>query len=402
MKKIILGIIITIIGILILFKDNTKLIGVYLDNEYSTNIPDKNSDYVIDKIECDTDAKAIWDNSLWTINISSMNKKTKCNLYFRKDKITKDIINSLDTTGKCPTINSNGTVNITTAESVNSLVCSAPDNYGTSYYFRGNVVNNYVYFGGYYWRIIRINGDNTIRIIYDGTKPHQNNEASDDKIIGKSAFNDSYNDNAYVGYMYGQIGATNYNDTHTNLNDSTIKKYLDTWYQQNLKDYETYIGDSIFCNDRQTSYSGYGTIASHYRWVGAYGNPTLKCSLYNDSFTVNKNTIGNGSLSYGISLITADEAELAGIYYNVENLNSYLYTGSYYATISPIGFNDVSSDNNYRALTSYIRDNSMINWADSIVKYGVAYQYGVKPVINLKAGSLKSGNGSSSSPYLVG
>ncbi len=172
------------------------------------------------------------------------------------------IIASVDTTGKCPTINSDGTVAVSEEESTDGYLCTAPDVYGTSYYYRGNVTNNYVkfgewkvqkYFGDYsdtyssyevydslkecqeaseynvncrigidvgmpmYWRIIRINGDGTVRVIYDGTSAHANGEDSEDRQIGMSAFNDFWKrdnvqestnssvsfDNAGVGYMYG-------------------------------------------------------------------------------------------------------------------------------------------------------------------------------------------------------
>ncbi len=172
------------------------------------------------------------------------------------------IIASVDTTGKCPTINSDGTVNATKKEATDGYLCSAEDDYGTSYYYRGNVTNNYVKFGslssalvyGYYsdtstsyskydsleacqnassynkkctvvreknapmyWRIVRINGDGTVRVIYDGTSAHANGEKSTDRQIGYSAFNEYwkkdnvrentyshvYEDNAGFGYMYG-------------------------------------------------------------------------------------------------------------------------------------------------------------------------------------------------------
>ena len=46
----------------------------------------------------------------------------------------------------------------------------ADDDYGTTYYYRGNILNNNVYFAGFYWQIIRINGDGSIRLIYNGTE----------------------------------------------------------------------------------------------------------------------------------------------------------------------------------------------------------------------------------------
>ena len=139
---------------------------------------------------------------------------------YKKPNALKSIIASVDKTGKCPTINSDRTVNVTSAESTDGYVCSASDAYGTSYYYRGNVTNNYVKFADKYWRIIRINGDGTVRVIYDGTSPHANGESSPDRQIGTSAFNtywkkdnvqeitdfdapSTVGDNAGVGYMYG-------------------------------------------------------------------------------------------------------------------------------------------------------------------------------------------------------
>ena len=60
------------------------------------------------------------------------------------------------------------------------------DDYGTTYYYRGNVTNNYVKFAGYYWRVIRINGDGSIRLLFAGTDPSK---------IGTTATIGSYNYN---------------------------------------------------------------------------------------------------------------------------------------------------------------------------------------------------------------
>ena len=125
----------------------------------------------------------------------------------------------MDTTGKCPTVNEDGSVNVTAVEATNGYLCKAPDAYGDSYYYRGNVTNNYVLFADKYWRIVRINGDGTVRVIYDGTSAHANGESSSDRQIGTSAFNSSYKDNAYVGYMYGQTGASTYAAAHANTNN---------------------------------------------------------------------------------------------------------------------------------------------------------------------------------------
>ena len=197
------------------------VITPYIDGEYSKTIPGKNDGYIVDKIVCDNDATASWDNDSWGIMVTNLTKRTKCNVYFKKYNPVDKVIAQLDTTGKCPTINSDGTVNVTKIEATDGYVCSASDAYGTSYYYRGNVTNNYVKFADKYWRIIRINGDGTVRVIYDGTSAHTNGESSTDRQIGTSAFNKYWkkdnvqeatnseisDDNAGVGYMYGNRDA---------------------------------------------------------------------------------------------------------------------------------------------------------------------------------------------------
>ena len=382
-----------------------NIIGVYVNDEYSDNVPAKDSGYYVDKIECDNGSFGEWDYTNWGLLTTNMNKKSKCNVYFEEDAITNLIKDELDTTGKCPTVNSDGSVNVTSAESENSLLCSAPDNYGTSYYFRGNVSNNYVYFAGYYWRIVRINGDNSIRIIYDGTTIHENGEASDDRIIGTSAFNEKADDNAYVGYMYGTPGSSTYEETHANINDSTIKKYVDNWYENNIKDtdYEQYLADNLFCNDRNISnYNpsnlsnlGYGKNNTVYeRAFGPWSAPsdtnnarmTFLCKKIDDSFTKNS-VVGNTSLKYAVSLLSKDELVLSGQYsFGSGTKRNYLYVGNSYWLISPDAY-----DNDGTKVRLVKSDGEQYEPVNKLA--------GVKPVINLKQGSLKSGKGTKDNPY---
>lgn len=201
---------------------------------------------------------------------------------------------------------SSGTPNFTktSIDDGTNGIYSAKDDLGTSYYFRGNVTNNYVKFANKYWRIIRINGDGTIRMIYAGTSAHANgynDSSTDDMSIGKSAFNSSYNDNTYVGYMFGTAGASTYANTHSNTTNSTIKTRLDSWYDTNIVNTgnEKYIADAIYCNDRSVSSgTGIGTTNTTYaaKTRRNNGQPTLKCANNNDKFT-KSTTIGNGKLT---------------------------------------------------------------------------------------------------------
>ena len=316
----------------------------------------------------------------------------------------KKIISQLDTTGKCPTVNEDGSVNVTAVEATNGYLCKAKDAYGDSYYYRGNVTNNYVKFADKYWRIVRINGDGTVRVIYDGTSAHANGESSSDRQIGTSAFNSSYNDNAYVGYMYGTTGASTYAAAHANTNDSTIKVYIDNWYKTNILGTanEQYLADNIFCNDRSissnkssSSYNnlGYGTNKTVYRWYyfadSSYNNKMmLTCPQQNDAFTVSDTTKGNGALTYPVGLLSTDEIVLAGGW-SASNSGYYLYSGQYWWASSPYNFR---SD-------AYVRDVGSDGNAND--NYYVDHSIGVRPVFNLKAEVLAQGTGTASDPYRI-
>ncbi len=438
-----------IIGLIITYYNSTPkeepLIGAYIDGTYSETLPLKGSGYAVEKVVCDNNKNVSWDYNKWGIKLSNWGTSSKCNIYF-KSLETITIANKtfyLDEIQRCPTMNSDGTVTVTGAEDTSGAedtygyLCKAKDAYGDSYYYRGNVTNNYVKFGTWasdtptsfvdsegnryddfedcidydvhcteldlagkdmYWRIVRINGDGTVRVIYDGTSAHANVESSSDRHIGTTVFNSSYNDNAYVGYMYGKIGASTYAETHANTNNSTIKTYLDTWYENNIKGTtnEQYIADNIFCNDRSfasnNSGTGAGTSTTYYRLYNFAGNSNnnkmmLTCPQKNDAFTVSDTSNVNGALTYGVGLVTTDEVVLAGGW-GLSNSNYYLYSGRYYWTMSPRYF-DGSYTNEHRvSLTG--------NLDGSSVMYGST---DARPVLNLSPDVLKNGDGTASNPF---
>ena len=284
------------------------------------------------------------------------------------------------------------------------------------HYYRGNVDNNWVKFAGFYWRILRVNGDGSIRMIYAGDadiidalpnkeevlKNGYNDKDTDYTQIGTSANNSSYDDNAYVGYMYGTTEASPYEETHANINDSTIKTVVDNWYKTNIYDagYSSYVSDTLFCNDRSfasnNSGTGAGTSTTLYRWSNLHwGNnithqyPKLTCVNQNDRFTVEDTNIGNNELTYPIGLLNSDESVLAGGY-GASNYNYYLYTGNQYWTMSPEKFDTTIAYVRYVNVQGIINSNGYVHGPN-----------GVRPVINLKPNSLKFGDGTVLNPYLV-
>ena len=287
-------------------------------------------------------------------------------------------------------------------------IYKAEDDLGNSYYFRGNVDNNYVYFAKNWWRIIRINGDGTIRMIYTGNP----NDSSSQEYISKSAYNSSYNDNAYVGYMYGSAGSSTYEATHANTNDSTIKEVVDTWYQNNLHSYSQYIADAIYCNDREvvnvtygsgtnvTIFNGNGTGTNNtayasYKRNHIDHNPTLKCTNDNDKFTVSS-TLGNGALTNPIGLATTDEIVMSGANAYDLNTNSYitndsysLYQGCDYWTMTPLAY--VGG----HARVDFVLRDGRVN------SRNVDGNLAVRPVVSLKSNAITGGDGTIGNEFYV-
>ncbi len=296
-----------------------------------------------------------------------------------------------------------------------ALLASTEDDYGTSYYFRGAVKNNYVQFANKCWRIVRVNGDGSIKLVL-----HNDNTSSSSSPCAASnnsttaafarysgstyntAFNSSYNDNAYVGFMYGTAGSSDYASTHANTNKSDILKNLETWYTNNLTSYESKLADTIWCNDKSTVSGGlgYGTNATDY---GAYNRlastkqPTLKCPNDNNGgklskFTVDDTKNGNGNLTYKIGLLTADEIAFAGSIAYTYNRSTYLQenTGTiWWWSLSPYRFGGGG------ALVWVVYSGYLGN-------DGVDDDYrGLRPVISLISSTNVTGDGTSENPYVV-
>ena len=281
-----------------------------------------------------------------------------------------------------------------------ALLASAEDDYGTSYYFRGAVTNNYVEFANKCWRIVRIGGDNTVKLIlHNDNISNASNPCSSannsttaafvhyDGNIYKSEFNSNYNDNAYVGFMYGTPGSTTYEATHANTNKSTILTNLETWYNNNLKTYESVIDNNVFCNDKSlSSESGYSANATDYaarERLYTSKIPSLKC---------------NGELSKitsKIGLITADELAFAGYAVRGYITTSYLKenaTGYSWWSLSPAGF--------YNKSLSYVFRVRSDN--DAIDICNVNVDSSVRQVISLVSSITISGvSGTSEDPYVV-
>ena len=252
-----------------------------------------------------------------------------------------------------------------------------------------------------YWRIIRTNHDGSIKLLYAGTSPD-----TEKAYIGMSAFNTTENDPMYVGYKYGTTDSLENN--RLNTNDSTIKTYIDNWYNNNLSSYSKYIStEAIYCNDRElvpeSTYKTDGT-AFYYAPFGRLNTnktPTYNCTNIKDAFSGSNS---EAKLTYPIGLMTADEIAYAGgkaitslpspyAWYYLNSAGGSITGSTIWCSLSPsywlgslsgvwvvYGF----------GLPGYLNGNS------------VADTYAVRPAISLKSCiKYSTGNGTANNPYTI-
>ena len=319
-------------------------------------------------------------------------------------------------------------------EYITSGLYSMEDEDGVSYYYRGNVDNNNVQFGEYkedyyvyeysgkyfqslescqeyssscsesnkvklaskgdkmYWKLVRVNGDGSLRLIYNGTSTTpDNSDLANSYVVGSNIpYNLSYNNPKYTGYTYD------------NGIDSFIKKEVDTWYSKALgnTEFDSKVIGGRFCSDssgykKDTDYGfpsmNYNVFASYDRLgQSATGytkpnNPTLKCPATSESY--------GGSYRLKAGLITADELVLAGENPGVTT-DSYLNPGEdsqvYYWTMTPAGFDrsNASVWGEFDFLSNYIVSSNTCR--------------AVRPVINVATNNgFASGEGTVSNPYVI-
>ena len=325
---------------------------------------------------------------------------------------------------------------LTNPEYVTKGLYSNVDEDGTTYYYRGNVDNNYVQFGEYkedyyvyrytqgsntydfvtlescqaynsscsesnrvlkyssgtpmYWRIVRVNGDGTLRLLYTGTST---SAAGKDQMVGSGAYNFNYNDPKYTGYTY---------DRDSNETDSNAKKDIDTWYNTALAgtSYDKMISGGRFCSDSSgyklaSEYGIQGWSADIYLYASsdrldqasgtvAYGKdnaPTFMCPTTSETY--------GGSYRLKVGLLSADEIVFSGSVPHMGTYeDSYLTSDWYYWSMSPADF--------------YGGGASVWGEIDFLDGDGGVYigSNGLRPVINVTTDNgFASGDGTASSPY---
>ncbi len=320
----------------------------------------------------------------------------QCTAMYKINSVTDTTVNNVDTYSRSANYNTitkadqygSTSTSVLTSE---SGVYKTEDDDGESYYFRGKIDNNYVSFANNIWRIVRINGDGSIRLIH----------ASD---IGTSKFNLAFK----VGYTYDNESEctkespciSDYNKetsafaNNKTATDSVVKTYLEDWYINNLKDYDDKINLSNFCNDTtitSTNVTGVIYYGSHDR-ILKLKQPSLKCPNTKETY--------GGNYKLKIGLLTADEINYVGLNYiststtssitsKIADKTNYLYYSNGWYSMTPRRSSPIIS------FMSVAGKGNMISNNVTVFRH-------IRPVINLKSDvQITGGDGTSSNPYVV-
>ena len=419
-----------------LVSNTDNLVSFTVDGVESKTMPTKGSGYIANKITCNNGSIITFDNDNYKIEVEKLESEDVCKIDFSKEigsntvTISINDTSVIDSTSKTTTeggkvvfyltdepdsitggeytlsanklivnnIISNINLNISvtktlykqiladkttrltrsdfstslTTDNTNTLYTSTEEE-TTVYYFAGNATDNWVKFGGFYWRIIRTNADGSVRLLYHGTSGSLNNNRS-------------------------------------NTNSSAIKSVIDNWYSLNLNNnYGKYISTTaVYCNDRSLESGNTFSNSSNFNYAPmnrlvTNKAPSYDCTNNSDKFTVDSST-GNGKLTYPIALMTADELAYAGGVALANNQTTYYYYNS-----------------NKESSVSYLMWWTMTPYRWSSGGFAFIYfvtgssfpgMFGsngvndssrvVRPVISIKGNSAyKSGDGSPSNPYEI-
>ena len=246
-----------------------------------------------------------------------------------------------------------------TADASGLYTSTATNTGKPTYYFRGNVTNNYVKFAGQTWRIVRINEDGTIRIIMQ----------------------DGINDNEYT-----KFNSNSNNYSYMYYSNSNAKTQLNNWYQTNIGSKadlaKNVASGAYYCEQAKAKWansytSGSATMTYYYKYT-----PDFKCSSDGN---------GKGVVNASIGLLTYDEVVYAGGYYGQNNSNYYLYNSSIsWWTMSPAGFSG------YDAIVWYVNATSQVD------RSNVYNSPRLRAVLNLTADTqISDGDGTKENPFVV-
>lgn len=222
------------------------------------------------------------------------------------------------------------------------------DDYGLTYYFRGNITNNYVKFADNLWRIVRINGDGTVKLIL--------NDVMDELS--------SYNRELENSEDYEQTDVTN---------------KLNTFYENKLKSNEAYIANTKFCKENGNEIIGNNKTYNAYTRIVTDNIPSFNClgEIYRSR----------------IGLITVDEVAFSGGNFKDDNKDYYLYNKDIEDTWWTSNLAKTKGNEFYPF--SITKDGKISDSSE-----GTSFR-NIRPVINIIKKVTVKGKGTIEDPYII-
>lgn len=310
------------------------------------------------------------------------------------------------------------------------ILTQTNDDYGKSYYYRGNVIDNYVDFAEMCWRIVRISGDGSIKLILED---QDNTCANSDGNWNIPINNRSTTTSGNFGYTSYAVGTLTASDGTTNTRVTSIMDYLNggtnndksmaTAFKnfqislskkignKDLSDYlkagDWCLGDTAYAtiSDNTTPLTSQEIIDREVKGTTFYYDsrirlggkttkePTLKC------LGTKMTMFGDDTTNMYVGTLTADEVVFAGLKIYTENTNNYLindYQNSKsfdFWIITPSGF----TSGNGGAFSFFLNQNGSLNDENNV---GTSRAF--RPSINLKFDiAINSGDGTKTNPYTI-
>ena len=408
------------------YEEGNDLLAAYIDGVISSSYPTSssyNAEVICRTVGVNDDnstawGNATWNGSKWIANIYDITSgDTKCTTYFTTKYSYANApsgtllykIRTSYTADGASTKTTPGRANATANEGVRT----SPDDYGTSYYYRGNINNNYVEFANMCWRILRVTGNGDIKIVlHNGNAANTSNPCNVTNDLGafaykqsgttttynKVAFNGLNTSIGYSGFMYGLFANTAAVLT-LSKKDSVALTNLKTFYDNYLRQYNEKIADTLYCSD--ITDNGKAAITR------ITSEPTLTCQVSQNNSTSGKYTAtdtvtgngklrgtnGHGSKSYKIGLLNADELAFAGYISSQTAGNSSVFlmenTGSNaYWTMTPAA--DASPYKEF-----------IVTSNPNIYYESVTASHYLRPVIALLSSTKVTGSGTKTDPFVV-
>ena len=301
------------------------------------------------------------------------------------------------------------------------------DDYGVSYYYRGNVIDNYVDFAGMCWRVVRIQGDGSIKLVLedqDNTCADSDGNWNIPTTTGGTAKTGNF---GYTQYAANTLTASdgtqnssakylmNYLNGGTSSNASMVYAFKN--FQTSLdaklgtdKSLNDYLKAGDWClNDKAYASNNNNTTPltnteildkqikevtfyydSYVRLNGkAIKEPTLKCNgTVLTKFTDDKDMY--------VGTLTADEIVYAGGKLYTSNQDYYLIND--YQKTKSLWFWSLSP--NY--FSSYCDRAFGLNYSGDVNSRDVSFSYSFRPAVSLKSSvQITGGNGTKANAYTI-